>query len=96
VPKKSRTVFAPVPPVWKIKDMIEQLGGVGPLTEKLMARGFFPPGVDTMQGWATRNSLPGAWSPAVFAVAQAEMLIETPMDALVRDFRIKNRKRVRK
>ena len=96
MPKKDRIVFAPVPPVWKVKDMIEKLGGVGALTDKLIARGFFPPGVDTMQGWATRNSLPGAWAPAVFAVAQAEMLIENPMDALVRDFRLKNKKRVRK
>ena len=35
-----------------------------------MAKGFFPPPADTVQGWSTRNSLPGAWSPAVFALAQ--------------------------
>ena len=88
MPKRNRTIFSPEPPAWKIRDMIEKLGGVGSVTEKLMSRGFFPPGADTVQGWVTRNSLPGAWSPAVFAVAQAEGLIETPMDALVRDFRL--------
>ena len=88
MPKRNRTIFTPVVPAWKIKDMIEQLGGVGGTTEKLMAKGFFPPGADTMQGWATRNSVPGAWSPALFSLAQDAGLIETPMDALVRDFRL--------
>jgi hypothetical protein len=60
-----------------------------------MARGFFPPGADTVQGWVTRNSIPGAWAPAIFALAQAEGLIENPMDALIRDFRLK-KKGVRK
>ena len=96
MPKRERILFAPVSPVWKVRDIIEKLGGVGPLTDKLMARGFFPPGADTVQGWATRNSLPGSWSPAVFALAQAEGLIENPMDAMVRDFRLKNKKRRRK
>jgi hypothetical protein len=71
--------------------MIEKLGGVGAVAEKLMARGFFPPGADTMQGWVTRNSIPGSWSPALFAIAQAENLIENPMDALIRDFRLKKK-----
>jgi len=88
MPKRERIMFDPAPPVWKVRDIIEKLGGVGPTTEKLMARGFFPPGVDTVQGWATRNSLPGAWSPAVFALAQEAGLIESPLDALVKDFRL--------
>jgi hypothetical protein len=99
MPKRERIIFAPVAPVWKVRDMIEQLGGVGGMTDKLMARGFFPPGADTVQGWSSRNSLPGAWAPAVFALAQADGLIENPMDALVRDFRLdknKKKKRARK
>jgi len=88
MPKRDRTIFTPVPPVWKVRDMIERLGGVGPMTEKLMAKGFFPPGADTVQGWVTRNSLPGAWAPALFSLAQDAGLIDNPMDALVRDFRL--------
>ena len=88
MPKRERILFAPVTPVWKVRDIIEKLGGVGPLTDKLMSRGFFPPGADTIQGWSTRNSVPGSWAPALFALAQAEGLINTPMDALVRDFRL--------
>jgi hypothetical protein len=88
MPKRDRTLFAPVSPVWKVRDIIEKLGGVGPTQEKLMAKGFFPPVADTVQGWSTRNSLPGAWAPALFALAQDAGLIETPMDALVRDFRL--------
>jgi hypothetical protein len=91
MPKRNRTIFEPVAPVWKVRDMITQLGGVGPTTEKLMARGFFPPPADTVQGWSTRNSCPGAWMPALFAVAQDEGLIDNPMDALIRDFRLKKK-----
>jgi len=93
MPKRDRTIFTPVPPVWKVRDMIEKLGGVGPMTEKLIAKGFFPPGADTVQGWSTRNSVPGAWAPALFAVAMDANLIEGPMDALVRDFRLKKKNR---
>jgi len=92
MPKRNRTIFSPAPPVWKVRDMIEKLGGVGPTTEKLMARGFFPPGADTVQGWSARNSVPGAWSPALFTIAQDAGLIEGPMDALVRDFRLTPKK----
>lgn len=91
MPKRERTIFEPVPPVWKVRDIIAKLGGVGPTTEKLMAKGFFPPGADTVQGWSTRNSVPGAWAPALFAIAQDAGLIETPMDALVRDFRLEKK-----
>lgn len=88
MPRRERTIFTPVTPAWKVRDIIENLGGVGGLAEKLMAKGFFPPGADTMQGWATRNSIPGAWAPAVFALAQDARLIESPMDALIHDFRL--------
>jgi hypothetical protein len=91
MPKRERILFAPAPPVWQVRDMVEKLGGVGGLTDKLMARGFFPPGADTIQGWATRNSLPGSWAPAVFALAQDAGLIENPLDALVRDFKLETK-----
>jgi hypothetical protein len=91
MPKRDRTIFKSTTPVWKIKDIIEQLGGIGGTAEKLMAKGFFPPNANTMQGWATRNSVPGAWAPAVFSLAQDAGLIENPMDALVRDFKLKKK-----
>jgi len=72
--------------------MINKLGGVGAVTEKLMAKGFFPPGADTIQGWVTRNSIPGSWSPALFALAQEAGLIDNPMDALITDFRLNHKK----
>ena len=93
MPKRERILFSPEAPMWKVRDIIEKLGGVGPVTEKLMAKGFFPPGADTVQGWVTRNSLPGAWAPAIFSLAQDAGLIETPMDALVRDFRLEKKAR---
>lgn len=83
--KKDRTIFAPSPPQWKARAMIARLGGVGGVTEKLIAKGFFPPGPDTVQGWSSRNSIPGAWAPAVFALAMEHKLIKNPMDALIKD-----------
>jgi hypothetical protein len=95
MPRRDRTLFGREDPVWTVRDIIVKLGGVGPVTEKLMAKGFLPPGNETVQGWYNRNSLPGAWSPAVFSLAQDAGLIETPMDALVKDFRLERKKRVR-
>jgi hypothetical protein len=93
MPKRERILFSPQVPEWKVKDMIKRLGGVAGVTEKLMAKGFSPPGADTVQGWVSRNSVPGAWAPALFAVAQDEGLIEGPMDALIKDFRLEHKGR---
>lgn len=91
MPKRDRTIFKPEDPVWKIRDIILKLGGVGPTTEKLMAKGFLPPSPNTVQGWAKRNATSGAWSPALFALAQDAGLIETPMDALIKDFHLERK-----
>jgi hypothetical protein len=88
MPRRDRIIFDREPPVWKIRDIIAKLGGVGPTTEKLIAKGFFPPNANTVQGWVNRNSIPGSWTPAVFALAQDAGLIESPMDALVTDFHL--------
>lgn len=83
--KRDRTFYPPRVPMWKARDMIAHLGGVGGLTEKLMAKGFLPPGPDTVQGWSTRNSIPGAWAPAVYGLALEHKVIRSPFDALIRD-----------
>jgi hypothetical protein len=91
MPKRDRTIFEPAPPIWKVRAIIEKLGGVGPVTEMLIARGFFPPGPDTVQGWANRNSVPGAWAPALFALALDNNIIESPMDALITDTKLEKK-----
>jgi len=91
VPKRDRTLFKPEEPMWKIRYLINKLGGVGPTTEKLMARGFFPPSPNTVQGWARRNAISGVWAPALLAVAQDEGVIESPMDALIKDFPLEHK-----
>ena len=83
MPKAERTLFPPRVPMWQAKALIARLGGVGPVAEKLMAKGFSPPSQDTIQGWSTRNSIPGAWSPAVFGLALEEGLIRTPMELVL-------------
>jgi hypothetical protein len=88
MPKRDRRLFEPEVPEWKIKDIIKKLDGVGGVTEKLMAKGFLPPSPDAIQGWYNRGSVPGPWAPAIFALAQDAGLIETPMDALIKDARL--------
>jgi hypothetical protein len=91
MPKRDRRLFEPEVPVWKVRDIIKKLGGVGPVTEKLMAKGFLPPSPDAVQGWANRNRVPGDWAPALFALAQDAGFIESPMDALIKDFRLEHK-----
>jgi hypothetical protein len=38
MPKRDRTLFKPEDPIWNIRYLITKLGGVGPTTEKLMAK----------------------------------------------------------
>ena len=91
MPKRDRRLFETEAPVWKIRDIIKRLGGVGPTTEKLMAKGFLPPNPDAVQGWYNRNRVPGDWAPAIFALAQDAGFIESPMDALIKDFRLEDK-----
>ena len=72
-------------PMWRMRDIITNLGGVGKLTEKLMQRGYRPPCADTMQGWVTRNSIPPAWQLAVIGIAMDEHLIAHPEELLIRE-----------
>lgn len=88
MPKRDRTLTDTQDPMWKVRDLVANLGGIGPLTEKLIAKGFAPPPPNTIQGWVSRNSIPGTWSPAVFALAIEEGLIRTPLDAMIKDLRL--------
>ena len=85
MPKKERTLFEVHPPMWRIRDIIIHLGGVGKIAEKLMAKGYHPPRADTMQGWVTRNQIPAQWVPAVLALAIDEQLINNPEELLLRE-----------
>jgi hypothetical protein len=95
MPKRERALFPAKVPVWNIRGLIIGLGGVTGTVEALLAKGFLSPGVNTVQGWARRNRVPGDWSPALFAAAQDNKVIEGPMDALLRDLHVEP-KRARK
>lgn len=85
MPKKERTLFEVHAPMWRIRDIIHHLGGVGKVSEKLIAKGYRPPRADTMQGWITRNQIPSPWVPAVLALAIEEQLINNPEELLLRE-----------
>lgn len=85
MPKQERIIFEAHPPMWRIRDIVTHLGGVGKISEKLMAKGYRPPGADTMQGWVTRNQIPAPWLPAVLGLAMDEHLIHHPEELLLRE-----------
>lgn len=42
MPKKERILFESRTPMWQVREIVRHLGGVGPLAEKLMAKGYRP------------------------------------------------------
>jgi hypothetical protein len=93
MPKRERAIFPAEVPEWNIRGLIRGLGGVNGTVEALLAKGFLSPGVNTVQGWARRNRVPGDWAPALFAVAQDAGVIEGPMNALLKDFHVEHKGR---
>ena len=85
MPKRERVLFPTRAPMWRVRDVVAHLGGVGSLAEKLMAKGYHPPPADTMQGWVTRNSIPSPWQPAVLGIAMDEQLIAHPEELLLKE-----------
>jgi len=85
MPKHDRTLFPTRTPMWRVRDIIKHLGGVGGVTEKLMAKGYRPPNADAMQGWVTRNSIPSPWVYPVLGLAMDEQLIRHPEELLLKE-----------
>lgn len=79
---KPRKRFNPFEPKWRYTDLIRHLGGIPTLSRSLQARGYTPPGRETIKGWKGRNSIPPAWLPAVLAVAIDQQVIKGPEDLL--------------
>lgn len=85
MPKRERILFEAHAPMWRIRDMVAHLGGVGAVSEKLMAKGYRPPRADAMQGWVTRNQIPSPWTYAVLGLAMDEHLVAHPEELLLRE-----------
>jgi hypothetical protein len=85
MPKRERIMFAPHTPMWRVRDIIHHLGGVGGVAEKLMDKGYRPPAKDTMQGWVTRNSIPSPWVYPVLGLAMDVGLINHPEELLLKE-----------
>jgi hypothetical protein len=85
MPIPERMLFDPKTPMWRIRDLVGYLGGVGKVAEKLMAKGYRPPGVNTMAGWVTRNQIPAPWLMAILSIAIEERLIINPEELLIRE-----------
>jgi hypothetical protein len=83
--KAERILFEPKAPMWRIRDIFYHLGGVPKVSEKLIAKGYRPPNVNTMQGWVTRNQIPAPWQLAVIGIAMDERLINHPDELLLKE-----------
>jgi len=85
MPKKERVLFETRAPMWRVRDLIHHLGGVGKVAEKLMANGYRPPAAGTMQGGVTRDQIPSPWVLAVVGLAMDEHLINHPEEILLKE-----------
>lgn len=50
-------------PEWRYKDLLTALGTAKEVQALLVAKGYETVPEDTIQGWRTRNSIPGKWVP---------------------------------
>ena len=52
-------------PEWRYRDLLFILGSAKDIQRLLLEAGYMPPPEDTIQGWKTRNSIPGRWVPVI-------------------------------
>lgn len=61
---------------WRIRELIQALGGVQVLRQKITKLGVEPPPLECMIGWRRRESMPGHWALTLVQIAQEEGLID--------------------
>lgn len=69
---------------WKWRELLTALGGPNGVSEHIAARGIKPPTTNTIKGWVTRNSVPGAWAPFLIMIGQEECVPGTRKKILPR------------
>ena len=62
---------------WRLLELIQTLGGVQKLREKISDIGIEPPPLETMIGWRRRESMPGHWALTLAQIAQEEGIINS-------------------
>lgn len=69
-------------PRWKVRHMLHAIGSYRDISDMLLARGYprLPEG--TISAWASRNSIPSAWLPAVIELALEACVIGSISDLL--------------
>ena len=60
---------------WRLKELIQTLGGIQVLREKIAQRGIEPPAMACLEGWRKRSSMPGHWALTLVQIAQEEGII---------------------
>lgn len=59
-------------PQWAVRSLVEALGGVSVVVNKLKDFGFDAPVADTVAGWRRRDRAPGGWVLALLLIAEEE------------------------
>jgi hypothetical protein len=62
---------------WRLKELIQTLGGIQVLREKISKRGIEPPPMACLEGWRKRASMPGHWALTLVQIAQEEGIINS-------------------
>jgi hypothetical protein len=63
-------------PEWKYKQILDRIGSAAAITTRLQDKGYQSPPEETIQGWKTRNSIPGKWVPVILELAFDDKIIK--------------------
>ena len=88
MPKRDRTIFEPDPRSGRCGTSSRSSAASAPRPRSSWPRGFFPPGPTPFRAGRPATASPGLGPRRCSRLAQDAGLIETPMDALVRDFKL--------
>lgn len=69
-----------VKPEWRFRELLHSLGTANEICWLLFGKGYQPPPEDTVQGWRTRDSVPGCWVPVLLMIALEKGFIKSIAD----------------
>ena len=69
-------------PEWRVRDILHALGTYRDISDMLQAKGHPRVPIGTISAWASRNSIPPAWLPAIIDLALEARVIGSINDLL--------------
>lgn len=70
-------------PSWDFYNLLDRLGSVADVRQIIDEAGYNVPPRETVQGWRSRNAVPGCWVPVLIQVGLDRGLINRVDDLLI-------------